>query len=211
MAASYGITVWIISRKINVWAPKKKNVLFHFGKSCDCTNLRELNQMCVCDIFRSGAGWDEPPVQTLSLHHPAEGEAAEGDGGAAGHRRGFSLPFPPQSSSQTPPPALQTVWLRLHRLVWPRVTQLTHHSSVSVVEVFQFLLQAATRVEVFPDLRGRMEVYILWLQLLSFLAMSSEFWRLTSDVIETNISHDAWLWILCDLNWKRSSSSTRIV
>lgn len=137
----------------------KKIVLFYFGKSCDCTSSCELNQMCVCDIFRSGAAWDEPRVQTLSLHHPAEGEAAEGNGGAAGHRRGFSLPFPPQSSSQTPTPALQTVWLRLHRWVWPRVTQLTHHSSVSVKEVFQLLLHSATCVEVFPNPRGRMEKF----------------------------------------------------
>ncbi len=63
----------------------------------------------VCDVFRSGPGGDDPFVQTLGLPHPAEGEAAEGGGRAAGDRRCFSLPLAPTSGSQTPPPALQTL------------------------------------------------------------------------------------------------------
>lgn len=47
------------------------------------------------------------PLQTVQLHHPAEGEATEGTRGAAGDGRRFSLPDIPPGGAQAPPPALQ--------------------------------------------------------------------------------------------------------
>lgn len=63
---------------------------------------------CMYDVSRSGPAGDDPCLQILERHNAAEGEAAERDGGAAGDRWSLSLPFTPQSGSQTPPPALQT-------------------------------------------------------------------------------------------------------
>ena len=59
------------------------------------------------DVSRSGPAGDDLCLQTLGLHNTAEGEAAERGGGAAGDGWSLSLPFTPQSGSQTPPPALQ--------------------------------------------------------------------------------------------------------
>lgn len=66
------------------------------------------NYLFTCDVFRSGPAGAETSVQTLDLHHPAEGDAAEEGGRAAGDGRCFFLPLAPTSGSQTPPPALQT-------------------------------------------------------------------------------------------------------
>lgn len=86
--------------------------------------------LSMCYVLRSGPDGDDPCVQTVALHHPAEGEAAEGCRGAAGHRRCFSLPLTPQGGSQTPPPALQTLRLRLHGSVLVTVQQSCLESSV---------------------------------------------------------------------------------
>lgn len=60
----------------------------------------------MCVILRSGRDWEMQHLQTLQLHHPAEGETTEGDRGAVGDRRGFSLPDIPPGGAQAPPPTL---------------------------------------------------------------------------------------------------------
>lgn len=76
------------------------------------------------------------PLQTLQLHHPAEGETTEGDRGAVGDRRGFSLPDIPPGGAQAPPPALQALGLCIHRLVSALtcLTMFAHHKSDPTTE-----------------------------------------------------------------------------
>lgn len=71
------------------------------------------------------------PRETLQLHHRAEGEATEGDGGAAGNGWGFPLPDVPPGGTQTPPPALQAVRLCIHKWVSAVLAALSrlHHKS----------------------------------------------------------------------------------
>lgn len=85
----------------------------------------KVHEKCVhCAIgYSPGPLREDPPVQAIAFHHPAEGGAAEEDGRAAGHRRGVALPASPPSGTQAPPPALQTLWLHLHRLVIKAIPQ----------------------------------------------------------------------------------------
>lgn len=75
------------------------------------TSVIKVHGKCVhCAIgFSAGPLREDPPVQAVAFHHPAEGGAAEEDGRAAGHRRGAALPASPPSGTQAPPPALQTL------------------------------------------------------------------------------------------------------
>lgn len=69
------------------------------------------------DVFSCGPGRDDSHVQNSVLHHPDEGETAEGGGWAVGCWRCFPLPLSPQSGPQTPPPAPKTLRLLIHRSV----------------------------------------------------------------------------------------------
>lgn len=78
---------------------------------------QDLKNEYLCVTFSSGCVWEIQPLWSLQWHHRTEGEATEGDRGAAGNRRCFPLPHISPGGTQAPPPALQAVWLCIHRLV----------------------------------------------------------------------------------------------
>lgn len=67
-------------------------------------------------LLRLGIGGDVPKLAAVLLRSEAEGDAAEGPGGAAGHRRCASVPLPPPPSPVPPPPTTHTFQLLLHWL-----------------------------------------------------------------------------------------------
>lgn len=78
---------------------------------------RRLSAQLSGALFSVGRRREDLWLQSLALPHPEEGEAAEGDGGAAGNRWRPVLPVTPQSGAQAPPPPLQSLRLLLHWLV----------------------------------------------------------------------------------------------
>lgn len=71
--------------------------------------------VCTVVVLRAGPSGDDPQVQAVAFHHEAEGAAAERGGGPVGDGWSSALPLTPQPGAQTPPPALQTLRLRIHR------------------------------------------------------------------------------------------------